>query len=459
MTARATEVPKTLERLVDLEAEAAFAGGILVDAAALHLVTPSDFFAGAHALVVEAAQRVDARGEHVETVTVRLELHRMGKLDAIGGDELLLSLTDTVPALARQPEIAYRLKELSQARAAHDGHLRAIAAYQRGDIEKARRLECEIAEQHGAPHRVRVRGLGEAAFELIQSWSAGPSNVCQFGIPPLDEFVGGLERGGSMFVWGAWQSTGKSYLLLTIALAQAIRGERPGIVSVEDPERMWAARALASKTRIGAGRLRRGDDLTGREKDKALQAAELLRKMGLEIAAPLAGDSEDVTAAMTELVRDRGCTVLSVDYLQAIDHGRGDYRTQVNRTLGDLKRCAGRLGVPLLLASQIARPDEGREWVEPSMRTLKESGDIENRAEGIGMLWRGSAPPEDGSFDTRPLNIRIAKVKGESVAGTKLQLERQPSGLWWDLDYVDPMPQRELFPRHDDAPHPAEAAE
>lgn len=438
------QVPKPLERLVDLEAEAAFVGALLLDSRALHMVAPSDFYAAAHATVLEAAQRVEARGENVESVTVRIELDRMGKLAAIGGDEFLMALTDSVPSVARQPEIAFRLRELEQARAAREAHVRAVAAYERGDLERARRLEREISDEHGEPARVKVRPLAEAAYELVQRWDAGETNLCPFGIPPLDELVGGLERSGSLFVFGAYQHTGKSYLALTIALAQAKLGERPGIVSVEDSDRLWAARALAVTTRIPAGRLRRGE-VSDREKGRAIEGAEALRRLGVEFADPIAGDTDDVVTAMIELVRDRGCTVLEVDYLQAIEGEGRDPRERTNRTLGALKRTAKRLGVPLILFSQVRRLEEGKS-PEPPTSALKESGDIENRAEGIGMGWRFGPQPEDGGFDTRPLMVRLTKVKGEPVAGSLVRLERHHSGLWWDIDDVRVAPvQRDLF--------------
>ena len=55
-----------------------------------------------------------------------------------------------------------------------------------------------------------------------------------------------------------------------------------------------------------------------------------------------------------------------------------------------IKALAMELNIPIILLSQLNRASEGRETREPSMSELRESGDIEQDASVIILLWNMS---------------------------------------------------------------------
>jgi replicative DNA helicase len=88
---------------------------------------------------------------------------------------------------------------------------------------------------------------------------------------------------------------------------------------------------------------------------------------------------------MTRSVRKHKARVVVVDYLQAI-HGdeSTDRRHEMRRVAQAIKAHGARLGVPVILCSQLKR----REGKRPSMSDLRDAGEIEEMAESIVLLWR-----------------------------------------------------------------------
>ena len=87
-----------------LEAERAVLGGILLDNASLNsvleMLTADDFYAVGHQEMFRVMCELFARGEPLDTVTVRAGLVNKSKLQLAGGDEYLLGLTNTIPTVA-----------------------------------------------------------------------------------------------------------------------------------------------------------------------------------------------------------------------------------------------------------------------------------------------------------------------------------------------------------------------
>lgn len=74
-----------------------------------------------------------------------------------------------------------------------------------------------------------------------------------------------------------------------------------------------------------------------------------------------------------------------------------------------LKAHAARLGVALVIVSQLSRPKDKGEGYEPNKHDLKESGDLENGAEYVVLLWRSK------DHDFAPVHLKLAKSKNGGI--------------------------------------------
>jgi replicative DNA helicase len=96
----------------------------------------------------------------------------------------------------------------------------------------------------------------------------------------------------------------------------------------------------------------------------------------------------DVRAAAAALVARHGCKLLVIDYLQRINapgNSRYEKVTEVSQGISDLIK---ELNIAGLVLAQINRETARRDDKRPNMEDLKESGQIEQDADGVVFLHR-----------------------------------------------------------------------
>lgn len=325
--------------------------------------------------------------------------------------------------------MAERLSKLGQARALQ-GHL-SLA------IESVGKLQLDAAQEHArdaiaeAPRaRVRVLSALDVAMVAASSAQRGAQNgasVIRSGLPMLDNAYGGLPR-GTMLTVGGVTGSGKSSLMLNIALWLARNGHRPGIVSVEDSDAMVGGRVLSHVANVHPQQLQSAQlDFDGsRELERGI---ELARSIGVAFAFTENRPLHDVLTAVRDLLSNHRCDVIMVDYIQAIrlGHSSGAKRAElVSDAAQALKGECQQHGVPLLLGSQLNRANKDRPYAEPHARDLKETGDLENMSDVVLVLWKTS-----DDDDARALG-KVAKCKWSSKR-PRFELTRSATGALVNL--------------------------
>lgn len=232
---------------------------------------------------------------------------------------------------------------------------------------------------------IEVLTAGESADRALE-FLTDPSRakMARFGFDKFDKSIGGMPP-GTMTVIGGRRGSGKSSVMLAFALKQQATEIPIGIVSCEDSEWIWGARIMSYTHRVDTSRFfdyPPDEMLVG----NAVLAARKAHELGIHLTYPIGRKLNHVLACVTELVKKRGCRVIMVDYLQAIAAGEDRYVARTDAAMA-LKALCHQLGVPLVLGSQLKRPNDGNAFREPTDADLKDSGDIENMAEAILLLW------------------------------------------------------------------------
>jgi replicative DNA helicase len=282
------------------------------------------------------------------------------------------------------------------------------------------------------------------------------------GLRTLNDMLNGIQK-QKLYVIAARPSIGKSVVAAHIARSIAhdhrAEGKKVLIVSLEMPASEMVARDISWATQIKGELLGRGwlpSGVTRPAFDEAVKAA--IGDTGILFDTEMTHLGEVLSKAR-RLHAEGKLLALVIDYLQLMT-GVGENRTlQIGSITRALKGLAKELDIPVIILSQVSREAEKgtRGDKRPRLPDLRESGDIEQDADVVIMLYRpdfygdkenGTGTPILGLFE-----FIIAKHRGGSRGTVIVNHDIECSLLWDkftdDLDVVTnrPKPLIDIMPR------------
>lgn len=208
----------------------------------------------------------------------------------------------------------------------------------------------------------------------------------KLGINSLDEMVGALE-GGDVIVLGARPSVGKSALMVQIATNMVKQGFKVGFFNMEMQDKQIYERFISHLSGLGLTRIRRAIKYTDDEQERFDKANKTLKEDFKNLV--ISTGSKTMSEVRAEC-RNRGYDVIIIDYLQLItpeSSYRGNRFAEVGEISRKIKGLAMELNVPIIALSQLNRVSEQKETKEPTMGELRESGNVEQDASVIILMW------------------------------------------------------------------------
>lgn len=211
------------------------------------------------------------------------------------------------------------------------------------------------------------------------------ANKLNIGFPRIDALLGGLE-GGDVIAIGARPGVGKSAFVTQIAANMADEGYKVGFYNLEMQEKQVYERFVVNASGLSLTRLRRALNFQGDEEKLFTEANEKLSKIENVMIATGSKAINEIRAEVKHMEYD----IIIIDYLQLI---RGDGSRKNNRyaEVGDIskgiKQIAMELNIPVIVLSQLNRTSEMGKGKEPTMAEFRESGDIEQDASVVMLMW------------------------------------------------------------------------
>ena len=205
------------------------------------------------------------------------------------------------------------------------------------------------------------------------------------GFDKLDDIIGGLE-GGDVIVIGARPAVGKSALATQITSNLAKLGKRVGFYNLEMKNKQMYERFVVNESGLSLTRLKRAKAFLGDEEERFDKANEVLSKTENIIITTGSKSASEIRAESRHMNYD----VIIIDYLQLLKADtsyKGNRYAEVGAISKAIKGLAMELNIPIILLSQLNRRSEGTDTKEPTMSELRESGDIEQDASVIVLLW------------------------------------------------------------------------
>ncbi len=220
--------------------------------------------------------------------------------------------------------------------------------------------------------------------------AGGNSNgLVNFGYPALDSITGPM-RPGHLVVVAARPGVGKTALANGAAWRIACSVGPVAYFSLEMTRAELVGRIVAEGADVPYCRMTNGG-LTPDEQRRVEASRDLVENCPLYI-----DDSPSLTVPMIRarsrrLQAERGLALVVVDHVGLV-HGVIRRRDQRHLEVGEiahgLKSLAKELGVPVMALSQLNRAPETRKDSRPVLADLRESGDIEQDADLVLMLYR-----------------------------------------------------------------------
>ncbi|MBX3275782.1 MAG: replicative DNA helicase [Sandaracinaceae bacterium] len=386
-----------------LDAERAVLGGILLDNAALasaaEILEPDDFYGRANALLFAAMLELYRKGAPVDLITLRAWLVDRGTLQKAGGDEHIITLTETIPTVENIAHHANIVREKSLVRrliqSCHE-----IAARGYGDfgeveefIDDAEKQIFDVTKQKSASPYEHIRDVVIRTFEQVTEAADRKEMISGLptGFGKLDRMTAGFKAGELIIIAGR-PGMGKTALAMNIATHACAARTTPVVVfNLEMAKEELAKRLLCSEARVDGGRLRTGmlsrDDWT-----RLTSAAGTLTNMPLFIDDTPAITVMELRGKARRLKAEHGLGMIVVDYLQLMRAGTKveSREKEVSEISRSLKALAKELSVPIVALSQLNRGVETRAGKDkrPQLADLRESGAIEQDADVILFVFR-----------------------------------------------------------------------
>lgn len=389
-----------------LDAEWAVLGSLLIDPRVQQplfaKVRPEDFMAPDNRQIFIAARELFRAGEPVDAVTVRAKV----------GQEYtnyLKQLKDVTPTSANWEVYA----EIMREQAAH-AKLRDLATrlLEQPTLGDCRALVADMGQALAAGPEVDGWTMRQMVddFFAAQDPDAPKPEYITYGLDVLDQR--NYTEQGDVVIIGGYPSDGKTALALSMAYHMAEK-YKVGFFSLETDKRKIRDRLMSAVGQISLGDIKRRRLTDPDWVSLAAKSPEMSRRDLTVIQA--AGMT---ASAIQGVAQAYGFQVILIDYIQLVAP-ETDRRAPRSEQIADVSRSfhtfAQRTGTLVVELAQLSRPEKGN-WRPPTMQDLKESGQLEQDADVILLLYRPN--PKDKELDQDAHRIlRIGKYK-EGRRGT-----------------------------------------
>lgn len=386
-----------------LDLEEVVLGAMMIDKKGvdevIDILSPEAFYKEAHQHIFQAIFELFENSEPIDLLTVSTQLKKNEKLDLIGGDFYLISLTQKVSSSAHI-EFHARIilqKFIQRSLIKISSEIIENAYDETQDVfdllDNAEAKLYEVTQGNIKRSSETAQNLVIQAKKKIEEISnkEGLSGIPS-GFTKLDRLTSGWQS-SDLVIIAARPGMGKTALTLSMARNIAVdQGIPVAFFSLEMSSVQLITRLISSETGLSSEKLRTGR-LEKHEWEQLNVKVKDLEKAPLYIDDTPSLSIFDLRAKARRLASQYGVKLIVIDYLQLMTAGsnlKGGNREQEISTISrNLKALAKELDVPVIALSQLSRAVETRGGSKrPLLSDLRESGAIEQDADIVSFIYR-----------------------------------------------------------------------
>ncbi|MBW4533663.1 MAG: replicative DNA helicase [Pleurocapsa minor HA4230-MV1] len=428
------------------EAESAIIAGIILEPKAIerviNILTPEAFYVTQHQILYEAVLALYEQGLPADSIQLEDWLLKHKKLNKAGVKAKITQLLEQTVSAVNLDQYAaivmdkyYRRQLIAKGREITElGYEETSSLSDIYDQSEAK-IYGLTADNNSKFQTLAVRDyLAEAFGEISHQQSSSYAT----GLSDLDSLTGGLNK-TDLIIVAARASMGKTWLACYLANYVVTNYQLPVVFfSAEMSGKHLAKRFLALHTEIDSSRLIK-NIIYESEYETLVEGITKLKEMPLEINDTPAS-SLTPSKIRSELRRvaskyDGKLGLVVLDYVQKLGNREASNRAQVIGAIsGQLKDIAKEFSIPFVVLAQINRGTETRNDKRPVLADIKDSGDLEQDADLVMLLYR-DAYYNSNSSEANVMEINLAKnrngatgmcqVKFDSTVGSFRNLESQ----------------------------------
>ena len=390
-------------------------------------IAETDFYYSDHRTIFKAIKHLAAEQQPVELITIDAELQKHDAQHHMQLTKKILEGTNLKQSIYHAKEYAQIIKALAMRRKAIALMNATSRELQKpgGDInaimDKLRTDAADIAI--GKDGWRSMSSILLATYDNLEQRIAGNIKPITTGIPNVDHIIGGF-FGGELTIVGARPGVGKSVFGMNVALEAAQKGFKVGICSREMTDIQFGQRVISYSTNTDGMKIRKAE-LTDEDWLKITDRLDIASTLPIEFLFTIR-TVEDLRAEVQRKHTRGEIDMLVVDYLQLMDTRDGfrEDRLRVGHISKALKDMAVDFNIPVIALAQVKRYAGGARIKMPSLEDLKDSGNLEQDADGVIFLHRPYDeddeyidPRDKGSFNNYAENgfsyicIGIAKQR------------------------------------------------
>lgn len=404
--------------------QASVIGSMLIDekiiGGVLGTVQPEDFLDEPYRKLFLAIRQLFGAGRPVDPVTVLDAMQADPSADWYAFIENAMKLTPTsanidayIPILREQARL-FRVQHL--------GGLLQVSRDWTDAQGYISQLNAQLVERPG----VKVTTMEQGLADFVERHRT-KATYLPWGLRDLDERM--YIAGGKFVVLGGYPSDGKTAFALSSAWTMAEK-YRVGFFSLETDDGTLIDRLVARVALIDMGRIKKSD-LTEEDYGTVAEMSGRMIAHDLEII-PAAGMTVDDIFAQAQ---SRRYDVIYIDYVQLIRRPKGwkSYEA-VSEISRNIQTYAKTTGITVVGLSQLSRPDKsGGKRRAPTMSDLRESGQLEQDADAIMLLYR-----EEPDIPNSRRVLALAKNKEGEVGQIYLNFDGPTQTFRKSFDQTTP---------------------
>ncbi|MHB9133860.1 MAG: replicative DNA helicase [Armatimonadota bacterium] len=425
-----------------LEAERAALGAMLLErdaiAGALEVIRPEDFYREGHQILCRGIFALYTKNEPVDLITLGEWLTMQEQLEAVGGTHYLTAMMSEVPTAAGIGHYCAIVKEKARRRELirmadrlmHD-------AYTEEEADLVGRYQRELDRIEEGLVEAELGQLWEweesAVREMQEADELGHDTGVRTNLQGLNRILDPFRPGDIIIVAGR-PSMGKSVLAMQMALAACDQGKKALFLSIEMGSQALATRALIAESGVPSWKAKMLHYRRANAEEvyaPFLEAMERHREFDLVVSRPRRLTPNDVLVLGRRKKHHGGLDLVVVDYLQLMtsnDQHKETYE-RVTAISRELKETAVALKVPIVVVSQLSREVERRSPRRPMMSDLRESGQVEQDADTILLLYRPGYYDADNFAENRKVDLQPGDKNSTEIIIAK-QRNGQTGAAW-----------------------------